>query len=241
MTRDTLKWMTAVAALAGGAQAASASSAIPPPKPEKPAQPAPKPDDAKPEPQPEPGLPGLDDLLGIPSTKKEGEKPSNDVLSEELERALALDPSTDPFQQAVELMSRSANRITQSKDVGLATQRIQEEVIRKLDRLIDQAQKQQQQSSKSKKQQSQQQQQQQQQSSQAQSDAKKGDNTGQTHVPGRQDGPRREGGVPTTAAWGNLPEHVREALLQHYNDRFSSLYQSLTEAYYRKLAEEPKK
>jgi hypothetical protein len=41
-----------------------------------------------------------------------------------------------------------------------------------------------------------------------------------------------------TAAWGNLPARVRDQLMQGRHDQFSSLYESMTETYYRRLAEE---
>jgi hypothetical protein len=42
------------------------------------------------------------------------------------------------------------------------------------------------------------------------------------------------------AAWGNLPERVRDSLLEGSSDYFSSLYEAMTEAYYKKIAEEAK-
>ena len=38
--------------------------------------------------------------------------------------------------------------------------------------------------------------------------------------------------------WGNLPERVRDMLLQGSKEKFSSLYKQLTREYYRRLAEE---
>ena len=35
-----------------------------------------------------------------------------------------------------------------------------------------------------------------------------------------------------------MPERVRAALMQGSTDRFSTLYESMTESYYRRLAEE---
>ncbi len=56
--------------------------------------------------------------------------------------------------------------------------------------------------------------------------------------PPRQDGDidtiLQEGGVE----WGNLPERIRQDLLQGRNDKFSSMYRRLTEEYYKRLAEE---
>ena len=40
------------------------------------------------------------------------------------------------------------------------------------------------------------------------------------------------------ARWGNLPARLREALLQGSSDSYSSLYKSMTESYYKRLAEE---
>lgn len=228
--------------------AAAASPPVQPwptsPRPSEDVADEPAPVDTAPsQPDAGPALPGLDDLLGLPGDGKPAENAARDPSRDALDRQLDLEAAGDPFEQAVELMGRSAVRLVDSRDAGLATQRIQEEVIRKLDKLIDEAQKnQQQQSSKSKsKPKDQQQQQQEQQRQESQAQARPADNTGQTNVPGRQDGPRRDGAPPATAAWGNLPEHVREALMQGFSDRFSSLYQSMTESYYRKLAEEPKK
>ncbi|MCC6678203.1 MAG: hypothetical protein IT436_13765 [Phycisphaerales bacterium] len=227
----------AAGVLAGGP--ARAVSMSPPAQP-WPTSPRPAEDATPARTEPGPALPGLDDLLGLPGEGGGGVEPARDPSRDALDQQLDLEAPGDPFEQAVELMGRSAVRLVDARDAGLGTQRIQEEVIRKLDKMIDEAQKsQQQQSSKSKSRSQSQQQQQQRQETQAQT--KSGDNTGQTNVPGRQDGPRREGAPPSTAAWGNLPEHVREALMQGFSDRFSSLYQSMTEAYYRKLAEEPKK
>jgi len=232
--------------------------AQPQPAPSEPAQPAP----AKPA-QPEPSL---DDLLGLPKAKPAdkptqpatpstpSDKPATeptttppapvDPSKAELERQLSLKELGDLFDQAVEGMDQSAVRLA-AKDTGIDTQRTQEDVIRKLDTLLEQAKKQQKKSkSKSKQQQQQQdqqdqQQQQQQQQSSQRNPGQSSDSNNQADGPSRQDGPGRAapGG---TAAWGNLPEHVRDALSQGKDDRYSSLYRSLTEKYYKRLAEEPK-
>lgn len=228
-----LAWGLAVTAPAGFA--AASPEASPPPG-------APWPTSPRPSDEPPSALPGLDDLLGLPGAEGGPARDVRDPSRDELDRQLDLEVEGDPFQQAVTLMGRSASRLADAGDAGLGTQRIQEEVIRKLDKLIDEAQKQQRQSSSSRsRSRSEPQPEQQQQRQSSQSEPQQGDNTGQTNVPGRQDGPRRDRAAPSTAAWGNLPEHVREALMQGFSDRFSSLYQSMTEAYYRKLAEEPRK
>ena len=213
----------------------------------KPAQP-----EAKPAPQPH--EPTLDELLGLPNAKPAPTKPADTVgpvpedgglkpdapdrTKAELERELSPAEVSEAFEQAVQLMGQTADRLSSSRDPGLDTQRMQEDVIRKLDMLIDQAKKQQS-KSKSKKNQKpdqSQQQQQQQQSSQQNSktnDPKQGGGpdlmTGGTHA--------SPGGA---AVWGNLPQHVRDALTEGQTDSFSSIYKTLTEKYYKRLAEEPK-
>lgn len=44
----------------------------------------------------------------------------------------------------------------------------------------------------------------------------------------------------TRDRWGSLPPRLREQLLQGMNERFSPVYQRMTEAYYQRLAEESK-
>jgi len=41
--------------------------------------------------------------------------------------------------------------------------------------------------------------------------------------------------------WGNLPERVRDVIRQGSRDRIASLYQRLTEEYYRRMAEDASK
>src|SRR5207248_7806931 len=140
---------------------------------------------------------------------------------------------TEAFEQAVQLMGQTAERLDKSRDPGLDTQRMQEDVIRKLDMLIDQAKKQQSKTkSKNKKPDQSQQQQQQQQSSQQNSktnDPKQGGGpdllTGATHA--------SPGG---SAVWGNLGPHERTAIIEGSTDQFSALYRTLTEKYYKRIA-----
>jgi len=40
------------------------------------------------------------------------------------------------------------------------------------------------------------------------------------------------------AAWGNLPQRVRQLLMQGSGDQFSKEYQRLTEEYYKRLGEQ---
>lgn len=205
----------------------------------------------------------LDDLLGLPKDlqpPKEGEQPDDpqaDPLAEpdpaaldkdraELERKLTNAEIADRFRDAVRQMGESADRIAKGNDIGLVTQRLQEEIIKKLDLIVQQSQNQSSSSSSNSDQQQQgdkqdpgrQRQNQQQQGQQQQQAAGQGDNRSEGMPPGGQD-PQFKARLDTArAAWGNLPERVREALLQGSSDQFSSLYEAMTEAYYRKLAEE---
>ena len=205
----------------------------------------------------------LDELLGLPSSKRQPARPEGEAgLDEavkpgpegeldqargELERKLTDQEIAEKFRDAVRQMGESAERIAKANDVGLVTQRLQEEIILKLDLLVKQAENASSSSSSSSSSQQQQQQGQrdpkrqqgkQGQQQQAQSQAGAGENKGEAMPPPGED-PRFAGRLDTSrAAWGNLPERVRQSLLQGSSDQFSSLYEALTEAYYKKLAEE---
>ena len=68
--------------------------------------------------------------------------------------------------------------------------------------------------------------------------AGQGDNTGERMPPAREDGSLRPQEAADLAAWGALPARVRDALMQGAADKYSTMYQRLTESYYRRLAEE---
>ena len=44
----------------------------------------------------------------------------------------------------------------------------------------------------------------------------------------------------TRSEWGNLPPRVREELSQGLHEPFSPIYKEMTEAYYKRLAQESK-
>lgn len=212
---------------------------------------------AKPAPKPA-ALPDLDSLLGTtkPGEKKPdeavkpgaeakpGTEPKPDATRKELDRQLSAQEQADEFASIVKLMGDAADRVEKDRDTGLDTQRVQEDVLTRLDRIIKAARQNQQQQQQSQSQQdqdpqqnqnqrTQSQQQQQQQAQQAAEQAQSG--------PARQDGALSTPSAAAPAAWGDLPAHVRDALLQGFSDKFSSMYKSATESYYRKLAEEKKK
>lgn len=201
--------------------------------------------------------PTLDELLGLkPATPvaKEGAAVV-DTSREELDQRLKEPTIDDQFKAAVELMGRSATRLGPGGDVGLDTQRLQEETLRKLDALLSpmkKRQEQQQQQQHSEDQQSQKnkdkQNQQQQQPSQPQApkpagsakenQAGRGENRAEVDPPARQAVKLRPGLDAAKAAWGALPQRLREMLLQGSDERFSTSYEQLTEDYYKRLAEQ---
>lgn len=240
---------TVFAAVAGSVAGASALAQPPAPappttEPKKEPAPADTPPAPAETPKPPPkgdDLPSLDELLGIGGD----ETSPDDPAQAELDKLLSGKELGEAFQQAVTLMGDAAKRLGESSDTGVATQRLQEDALRKLDQLISsldrQSQQQQQQQSQSQSQddprnsprQRPQQQQQQQQSQQPAGGE-----------PQEHDGPTlQEGGLnplldSARAAWGALPARVREMLMQGSADRFSALYNKRTQEYYRRLAEE---
>lgn len=224
-----------------------------------------KPDDAKPGGEGQPPAPkSLDDLLGVPQDKPTGVEPAADPALDEqarrLKKSLEEASMDDLVTRAIDGMKSASDRLSSAKDAGIGTQRIQEDVVRTLDRLLEEAQRQQQQRSSSRS------------SSRSQSSAQKQSEGDPQEQSGQQRGaPRSARGIQDeqvatqsagdTAAererdeatgnpgeldearieWGRLPERVRELVLQGRRDRVSSMYERLTREYYRRLAEEASK
>lgn len=211
--------------------------------------------------------PSLDDLLNITPDKPAdgtdpadtGTAPLDPNLPDLIEQGMG-----DNLTEALREMEQAATRLADASDAGLDTQRLQESVLRRLDMVIAQAREQQQQSSSSSSSSSGESQQQGEGQPQ---DTGSGQNTGQNQSgnpqnagqqnqqqqgdPGQsQDSdPSRAGeadpiinpGDPLAESrkeWGNLPPRVRDELLQGLSERFSPVYREMTEAYYRRLAEE---
>jgi len=199
--------------------------------------------DKPPEEKPE-ALPGLDELLGIkpdePAEEEERlEAGDLDPAQAELDRRLSGAELSEELASAAQLMDETADRIEQSRDTGLVTQRLQEDILRKLDVVIEQSQQQSQQSSSSSSSSSQQQDEQQ--PNQQQHQNSRGDNRSENIPPSRRDGELNPVVAAAGAAWGALPERLRDSLTQGVSDPFSAMYRSLTESYYQRLAEEPDK
>jgi hypothetical protein len=216
-------------------------------QPEKDKPAAPPTDEAKKPPATDP-IGDLDEMLGLGGKKPaDGTPPEGpiDPSKQDLDRLLSGAEIGDAFRQAATLMGDAASRLQKHKDTSLTTQRMQEDIVRRLDQLISSLEQQQNQNSQQQQQQQQQSKTQQQnsprQQQKDQNDENQGDNTGQMKdPPARRDGPVRPGLDAVRSAWGNLPDRIREMLVQGKSDRFSARYKELTEAYYRKLAEQGK-
>lgn len=190
-------------------------------------------------------LPSLDELLGLapPGSTDAPVVELPDADRAALDRKLSAEDAAEAFQQAVQLMEQTAGRLADGRDPGLVTQRLQEDVVRKLDAVIaasTQNQSSSSSSSSSSEQEQQNQPNQSQQQQQQQQDARRDQQEGDPQdgqPPGRRDGALNNAQL-NAAAWGALPERLREALVQGSSDKFSSIYQTMTEQYYRRLAEE---
>ena len=200
--------------------------------------------------------PSLDDLLDLEG----GATSSTDESAAELERRRTLDAALaeqepeQAFRVAVTEMLESVDLLRDRRSTGLGTQRVQERIVDRLQVLIDSARRQQQQ----------QQQQQQSSSSSSQQQLDPGRRSQEQpegrearearEAEGRNDGENQDGSStqsppPESATlegvldesqveWGSLPPRVRELITQGMRDQMSQLYRSLTEAYYRRMAEE---
>jgi len=194
----------------------------------------------------------LDDLLGLEEDEslRRAREAAEEEAAKELEEALTEQQVSDAFKEAIRQMALSASMLGEEFDTGLGTQRVQEEILEKLDILIRSARQMQSQSSSSSSSSSQQQQQQQQQQQarrQQQNQQQTGQQQNQSQTPattgGVQPPPAEQGDISSILEeageeWGQLPPRIREQLLQGRHDKPSSLYRRLTEEYYRRLAEE---
>jgi hypothetical protein len=191
--------------------------------------------------------PSLDELLGIDEEGGEGASAAevaDRAAQEELQQRLDEEEIRNAFAEAVHKMAVAAEQLDEHFDTGLGTQRLQEEILARLDELVSEAKKQQSRGGGG---------------SSATSAARSS-----TPAPAGRKAPSQPGapqpasdsrdeterasepppGQPNTifeearTEWGNLPERVRDMLLQGRREKFSSLYERLTREYYRRLAEE---
>ncbi len=187
----------------------------------------------------------LDELLNIPGKKKPGpnKKPDTPKINKPDKDIKIKENIGETFSEAVKEMKIAGNRLTDDKDTGLDTQRVQKNVISKLDQLIDQYRKQQ--SGGKGKPQSGQDQDTGTQGSQSKG-SQPGPATGQGTEAAQNAGSSGsvqhgdKGDRPEATGeeeWGNLPPHIRKELLQGRTSKFSQLYKRLTEKYYKRLAD----
>ena len=191
--------------------------------------------------------PTLDQLLELPAEgSTDASAPSGDgpPVDPALQRELDGERPAELFSQVVELMDTAAGQLGVQRDLGIATQRIQQSILAKLDQLIAEAEKNQCKGS----------------SSQSKSPSSVRQDTGDA----RNASPGPAGATPTGSQpnrgtpssgrvervqagrpieqlrreWGHLPPRVRDQLIQGFEEPFSPIYQTLTERYYRRLAEE---
>lgn len=190
----------------------------------------------------------LDDLLGLDEDERDegAEDAARRDVEEDLQRRLTEQEIAGAFREAVEKMDLSARLLDESFDTGLGTQRIQQEIIAKLEQLIEQAQNQPmgsadpggEQSPEPQQDPGQQQQQNQQQQNDQQQNSDSGDGA-ENMPPGfRQDDQIGTEMDEEGEEWGALPDRIRDMLLQGRQERFSGLYEQWTREYYRRLAEE---
>lgn len=197
-------------------------------------------------------VPTLDELLGLAAPSGQANRPSPTATEQDLSDRLAGASLEDNFKEAIALMARASNRLNAHQDTGLDTQRIQEQAILKLDEALSEAKKRQQQQSQSRSQQQRQQQQQDQSQAPQPDQPMEGEEQGQRQNSEQRSGDSNANLIPpdrmadvlnpnvnsTGAAWGNLPERLRNALLQGRGEKFSTRYARLTQEYYRRLAEQ---
>ncbi len=203
--------------------------------------------------------PTLDDLLNLPRGQQQpaeetpAEPEDKTPLERSVEKRLTAEEAADLFKQLIRDMDDVADRLGVKHDAGLATQRKQEEILSKLDQVIATARQQQQQGGGGgggSQQQARQQdpgagdpaaQQNQQGEGQAGEQAGAGENQdnfspGNVRAGDNEDRAMNENRVE----WGSLPPRLRDELQQGFGERFSPIYRDLTEAYYKRLAEEGK-
>ncbi|MEM1446867.1 MAG: hypothetical protein AAGF84_12480 [Planctomycetota bacterium] len=185
---------------------------------------------------------------------------SEPLIVDGLEERLTGEQMADTFVDAVRDMDRVADRLGDARDPGLDTQRMQESILARLDQLIEAAQQQQSSSSSSSSSSSGSS------SNQDSSAQNAGQDSGQGSQPqpgGSQgqaaagqpggDGENPGGFSPgqvgpidpgqgaideVRSEWGSLPPRLRDELTNGLDEPYSPVYRNLTEAYYRRLAEE---
>ncbi len=206
------------------------------------------------------GLPGgatLDELLNLEPAPKKSQAPQKDVR-EDLVKALTARQVGDAFEKLIGQMRDASERLGADRDSGLQTQRLQQEILDKLDSVIASAKRQSSSSksggsssgggkpsSASEATKHNSAQESDSKNGQAQAAAKRAaaksssSPTDQANAATAQQPGRKTGPIKThRMEWGHLPQRLRDELMQGTRERFSPLYERLTEQYYQRLAEE---
>jgi hypothetical protein len=192
--------------------------------------------------------PTLDDLLNLTPKGKANDSGTNAKPGSSAGSEADISPKQAGhlFQSAVAEMERAANQLDRDKEAGLATQRVQQSVLAKLDQVISSAQRRRSRGGKGAD------------GAASESPPKPRASAG-VSKPGQGDRKSKAGQQAATGGaspgnsgrgvsgnslrenrteWGHLPIHLRKQLLQGLGETFSPLYQTMTEEYYRLLAEQ---
>ncbi len=190
-------------------------------------------------------LPSLDELLGLDENGQPtaSDQSITDPNEAELDQVLSPKQAGEAFSQAVGLMDQVATRIGEQNDLSVTTQRLQEDILRMLDQVIDSAENNNSggggsSSSQSSSSSSEQQPDQQQQPGETPGSSPSNE-SGDSPMPGGSSTARPgDEAAPDGVRWGSLPTRVRDALSQGISDQYSELYRAITEQYYKSLAED---
>jgi hypothetical protein len=170
-----------------------------------------------------------------------------DALGEDLGQS---SPAEDPLAplERIGMQMRSAERLLSEPGAAARATRLQDQIVKDLDHLIQKAQRQKKQSQKGGKPSA---------GSQRPEAKPQGGQPGESAAEGQQpaadstDGTREGTGEASAAdrdagrrellknLWGHLPERVRQQMLQSPDDEFLPKYEFEIEQYFRRLAEDP--
>lgn len=136
-------------------------------------------------------------------------------------------------EDSLDEVSRLMRDVERRLDLGRAGKRVrdeEQEIVDKLEKLIEKAEQQLQEQQQQQQQQAQQNQQQQQSQRQAMDDSQAGPERGPGDVDRKGDG--------KASNWGNLPPAERQESLQRMTEKLPSHYRSVIEGYFRQLAKD---
>ena len=197
----------------------------------------------------------LDELLGIDEGSREDDSLLENRDRKKLEDRLQEREIESDLESAIDDMDLAAEMISTDGNVGMDLQRLQQSIIDRLDAVIEEAkrrQEEQQSSGSSSSSDSSSQQSTSEPPSNTSSDQQEEDEGSATagdRTDGSASGQSQTMNVVQSGSegvlfeesdveWGRLPDRVREVIRQGMRESISRRYKALTEAYYRRLAEE---